>query len=272
MFALSQGGIVLAGAPLALLSGALGWRGAFLGASAATVADGLLWWRFAADAPPGRPPPAGRRESLAESLRGQFAVWRTPGLARILALHSVGYAAMATLLALWAGPYLHDVHGLGTAGRGWALLLLGLAVPLGQLAMPPLAERIGARRAVELGAVASALPLLALALWPGAPLGAALGLLALLCFASAFPVLLVAEGRALFPEALAGRGVTTVNLAQVLGSALLPLLVGAAVGRAVGGGGGYGAGLALLGAALLAGLAGYRLLPGARPPQYSRSR
>ena len=56
VFALSQMGILLAGAPLAAASGLLGWRGA-LGASALLTAGcGLLWWRLVRDDPPDRPP------------------------------------------------------------------------------------------------------------------------------------------------------------------------------------------------------------------------
>jgi hypothetical protein len=91
-------------------------------------------------------------------------------------------------------------------------------------------------------------------------------LLVLLVLFSAFPVMVVTEGRSLFPDHLVGRGATTVNLAQVLGSALLPLLVGAVVGLFPEAGGmrpeaAYRAGFGVLAAALLAGLAGWLLLP-----------
>ena len=38
--------------------------------------------------------------------------------------------------------------------------------------------------------------------------------------------MIVAQGRALFPDRLAGRGVTTVNMAQCLGLAVLPAGMG----------------------------------------------
>jgi hypothetical protein len=108
--------------------------------------------------------------------------------------------------------------------------------------------------------------LLALAAWPGAPLAGAVALLVLLVLFSAYPVLVVAEARSLFPDHQVGRGATTVNLAQVLGSALLPLMVGATVGLFPEVDGlrpeaAYRAGFALLGVALLGGLAGWLLLP-----------
>ncbi|KAF0105967.1 MAG: Major facilitator superfamily transporter [Rhodospirillaceae bacterium] len=42
--------------------------------------------------------------------------------------------------------------------------------------------------------------------------------------------MIVAQGRALFPDRLAGRGVTTVNMAQCLGLAVLPAGAGYVVG------------------------------------------
>lgn len=267
VFALSQMGILLAGAPLAAAAGVLGWRGA-LGASALlTAICALLWWRLVRDDPPDRPPPFRQPETLKEALLGQVSIWRLPGLPRVLAIHLVGYAAAATVLGLWAGPYLADVHGLDAAGRGWALAAMGVAMPVGLLLIGPLERRVGGRRGIVTVACALAAAMLfALALWPGAPLVAALALLVLLVLFSAFPVLVVAEGRSLFPDHLVGRGATTVNLAQVLGSALLPMLMGAVVGLfpEVAGArpeAAYRAGFAVLGASLVAGLAGWLLLP-----------
>lgn len=268
VFAVSQMGILLAGAPLAAVAGLVGWRGA-LGASVVlTAACWALWWRLVQDDPPDRPPPPRRPETLREALAGQVSIWRLPGLSRVLSMHLVAYAAAATVIGLWAGPYLADAHGLDAAGRGWVLAAMGVAMPVGQLSLGPLERLAGGRGAVvTAGAVLSAAMLLGLALWPGVPLPAAVVLLVLLVLFSAYPVLVVAEGRSLFPDHLVGRGATTVNLAQVAGSALLPMLVGAVVGLFPEGAGGarpeeaYRAGFGALAACLLGGLAGWLLLP-----------
>ena len=266
-FALSQIGILLAGAPLAGLAGLLGWRGA-LGASALLTAGcGLLWWRLVRDDPPDRPPPPRKPETLLEALAGQVSIWRLPGLARVLSMHLVAYAAAATVLGLWAGPYLAEVHGLDAAGRGWALAAMGVAMPVGLIALPPLERLAGSRPpVVTAGAALAAATLVALALWPGMPFAVAMALLVLLVLFSAYPVLVVAEARSLFPDHLVGRGATTVNLAQVLGSALLPMMVGAVVGLFPEVGGmrpeaAYRAGFGVLAACLVAGLAGWLMLP-----------
>lgn len=267
VFALSQMGILLAGAPLAAAAGVLGWRGALGGSALLTAACGAVWWRLVRDDPPDRPPAFRQPETLREALLGQVAIWRLPGLPRVLSLHLVAYAAAATVLGLWAGPYLADVHGLDAVGRGWVLAAMGLAMPAGLLAVGPLERRFGPRRRiVTAGALLSAAMLGGLAGWPGAPLSAAVTLLVLLVLFSAYPVLVVAEARTLFADSQVGRGATTVNLAQVLGSALLPMLVGAVVGLFAEVGGvrpemAYRAGFAMLGVALLAGVAGWVALP-----------
>jgi predicted MFS family arabinose efflux permease len=202
-----------------------------------------------------------------EALRGQFSIWRLPGLSRVLALHLVAYAAAATVIGLWAGPYLADVHGLDAKARGRALAAMGLAMPIGLLLVGPLEKHFFPRAAlITAGAALSALMLIGLALWPTPPLPVALGLLVGLIFFSSYPVLLVTEARGLFPDHLVGRGATTVNMAQLVGSALLPLLVGMVIGffpieEAVRPEVAYRAGFAVLAGSLLLGLAGWLLLP-----------
>jgi predicted MFS family arabinose efflux permease len=273
-FALSQLGILAAGAPLALLAGAVGWRAALALSGLATLAMGLAWWRLVRDDPPDRPAPPRRAETLGEALRGQAGIWRTLGLGPVLSLHLVGYAAAATVLGLWAGPYLAEVHGLDANGRGAVLAAMGVALTLGLLALGPLERRARSRRGLVAALAALAcLALVALALWPHPPRWAAAALLVGLCLFSCFPVVVVAQARALFPDHLVGRGATTVNLAQVVGSAALPVLVGAVVGLFPEDAGGarpeaaYRAGFAVLAAALGLGLAGYLAGRGAARPK-----
>ena len=270
VFALSQLGILFAGAPLAWLAGWLGWREAFLVSAMVTALAALAWWRLVRNDPPDRPAPARRAESLMEALRGQFSIWRLPGLARVLALHLVAYAAAATVIGLWAGPYFADVHGLNAHERGLALAAMGLAMPIGLLLVGPLERRFFPRSAmISAGAALSVAMLAMLALWPAPPLAAALGLLVGLVLFSSYPVLLVTEARMLFPDHLVGRGASTVNMAQVLGSSLLPLLVGLVIGffpmeEAARPEAAYRAGFAVLAGSLMLGLAGWLLLPRAK--------
>ena len=266
VFAFSQLGILLAGAPFAWVAAAVGWRGAYILSAGLTLGLTMLWWAWVRDDPPGHPAPARPRETLAGALRGQLTVWKTPGLLPVLAMHLVGYAAMATVLAVWAGPYLSEVHGLAPGPRGLVLGAMGLALVLGLLCVGPLEQRLNTRKwLVATMAGGAVLVLLALALWPRAPLPVAAGLLVLLCLLSCYPVVVVAQGRSLFPDHLVGRGATTVNLAQTLGSAALPAATGWAVAAAPAAAAWPIAFLTLAGALGL-GLAGY-LAGGDSPPR-----
>jgi hypothetical protein len=135
---------------------------------------------------------------------------------------------------------------------------------LGLLSVGPLERRLNTRKWLVAGMAGGAvLVLLALALWPRAPLPVAAGLLVLLCLLSCYPVVVVAQGRSLFPDHLVGRGATTVNLAQTLGSAALPAATGWAVAAAPAGTA-WPVAFATLAGALALGLAGY--LTGADSP------
>jgi predicted MFS family arabinose efflux permease len=232
VFAASNLGTLAAATPLAWAAQILGWRNAFLGVAGITAVVALLVFAFVRDAPPeraGRPPL--RPETLAEVRRGLVEVMRTKGLLPILAMHSVAYATMLTILGVWAGPYLHDVHGLDGVARGNVIFAMGAAQIAGILAYGPLDRLFRSRKkVVAAGALLTLSILLLLGLVPGLGLGPVAVLLIGFTLAAAYPVVIVAQGRALFPDRLAGRGVTTVNMAQLLGLVLLPTVSGSIIG------------------------------------------
>lgn len=232
VFAFSQVGTFLAATPLALAEEAFGWRGAYVGVAALTAATGVLFYALVRE-PAGAPSQA-RQESFGDILRGLAAVWRTAGLLPVLAIHIFAYASMATVLGLWAGPYLAHVHGMDGPARGNVLLAMAAAQLVGILAFGPLDRRFDTRKWVIVpGALASVLLLGALAAVPGLPRAAAIALLVLFTGVTSYSVVIVAHGRSLFPDHLLGRGVTTVNVAQVVGLTLLPLVTGPIVGAFV---------------------------------------
>ena len=154
-------------------------------------------------------------------------MWTTPGLVPVLAMHFFAYATMLTVVGVWGGPYLYDVYELDAVQRGNALLAMGVAQIVGILAYGPMDRLLRSRKKVVLGGAALSAALLAiLALLPKPPLALAVVLLTAFCFFCAFGTVIVAQGRTLFPDRLAGRGVTTVNMAQCLGLTVLPALVG----------------------------------------------
>lgn len=231
VFALSQLGSLAAGTPLAAGAALLGWRGMFAGSAVLTALATLAFYRLVSDDPPGRVMPLRQGESLAAVLAGLIAVWRTRGLGPVLAMHTFVYASAAVVLTLWAGPYLADVHGLAAVSRGHVILGMAAAQATGTLIVGPLDLKLNTRKWIVVpGACATITTLLALALAGDRSTPLAIGLLVLLCLVTSYSVVTVAHGRSLFPEALAGRGVTTVNLFQLIGSTALPILAGTVVG------------------------------------------
>jgi predicted MFS family arabinose efflux permease len=227
VFAASNIGTLAAATPLAWIAATVGWRSGFLGLAAITLLVAVGFLVFVRDRPPEYRGPEPTRESPGKILRGLWEVWRTPGLGPVLSMHFFAYATMLTVLGVWGGPYLYDVHKLDGVARGNVLLAMGVAQILGILAYGPMDRVLRSRKRVVFGGAAISMVLLAtLAALAHPPLWLAVSLLIAFCFFCAYGTVIVAQGRALFPDRLAGRGVTTVNMAQCLGLAVLPAAAG----------------------------------------------
>ncbi|MDP1753217.1 MAG: MFS transporter, partial [Reyranella sp.] len=223
VFAASNIGTLAAATPLAWIAATVGWRQGFLGLAAVTLLVAVGFLAFVRDRPPEAAAVDARHETPAEILRGLWQVWRTPGLGPVLSMHFFAYATMLTVLGVWGGPYLYDVHKLDGVERGNVLLAMGVAQILGILAYGPMDRVLRSRKKVVFGGAAISTVLLAvMAALANPPLWLAVVLLVAFCFFCAYGTVIVAQGRALFPDRLAGRGVTTVNMAQCLGLAVLP--------------------------------------------------
>lgn len=225
VFGLSMIGVGLAGTPLALAAGLVGWRTTFMIMAGAAGVVGLLFVWLVRDDPPGKAPPPNPPETLAAALAGFIAILRLPGLLRVLGLQTVAYAVMATIMGLWAGPYLHDVHGLDAVARGNVLIAMACAQFLGVLAFGPMDRIFDTRKWVAItGATATILVLLALASNP--PTVLAIPLIIGVCATSSYGVAVVTHARTFYPDHLAGRGATTANMAQLFGCAVVPVVTG----------------------------------------------
>ncbi len=227
VFAISMLGVMLAGTPLALSSEAIGWRGSFLVMAALSAVVGVLFLTLVSDDPPGRQMPVRPIETAMAALRGFIEILALPGLLKIMGLQATAYAVMASVMGLWAGPYLHDVHGLDAVARGNVLIAMAAAQTSGTLLFGPLDRLVNTRKWIAVGgAVATIAVLLALAASPRPPMPVAIALLVLLCAVSAYGIHVVTHARSLYPERLAGRGATTANIAQLFGCAAVPFATG----------------------------------------------
>ena len=227
VFALSMLGVILAGTPLALASEYIGWRAAFTVMAGVSALVGALFLLLVRNDPPGHAKVVQKAENAREAVGGFLEILRFPGLLRVLGLQTVAYAVMASIMGLWAGPYLHDVHGLDVVARGNVLIAMAIGQTLGVLAFGPLDRRFDTRKWIAVaGAGATIAILVGLAAHPRPPTWLAIGLLIAVCVASSYGVVVVTHARAFYPPHLAGRGATTANMAQLIGCAMIPLGTG----------------------------------------------
>ncbi|MDP6708283.1 MAG: MFS transporter, partial [Alphaproteobacteria bacterium] len=223
-------GTFLATAPLAALVTFAGWRQSFVAIALLTAAIAFITGWSVRDRPVGAPAAAERSESLRDIFAGLGAVLRTPG---VLTIASGGFALSAgnTILGIWGGPYLNDVHGLDEISRGQVLLFMAFSGVAGHFLYGQAARRFNTLKGLVLvGAAAITLIMATLALLPAPGLGTVTLLLALLGLACGFPTILLAHGRALVPDHLVGRGLTTVNTGVMVSIALMQTAVGTIIG------------------------------------------
>jgi MFS family permease len=221
-------GTLIATAPLAFATRAVGWRASFLAVGAFTFVVGLLLAVVVKD--DARPARA-RPQTLRESLSGILEVIRIPSLGRLFVMNLVVYSSFALMVGLWGGPYLTHIYGYGLEERGSILLIPVLAQILGSLAWGPMDRLFGGYKLpVLLGAAMTAATLAGLAVVGTLPPAALMVWFAAFGFLGAYGVVLIAHGRALFPLHLVGRGLTVLNIGSMGGTFLAQTISGFVVG------------------------------------------
>lgn len=219
-------GNLLGATPLAVASQWLGWRPTFVIIAAATaVSAGLIGLLL-------RDP-----ERLEPETQGQGPL---SGLRQILALRDlwpmlpitlISYAVLLAERGLWVGPFFTDVFGLQPVARGNAVLVMAIAMSAGAFLYAP-ADSLGLDRKwlVVVGSSLTAGLFILLAALGAESMGLAIVILALAGAAGMTYVQLIAHARQFFPEALLGRGISTMNLLYFGGAGLLQPLSGFVVG------------------------------------------
>jgi MFS family permease len=222
-------GSLLATAPLALSTATIGWRNSFLVLAAVTLVIGLLIALVVEDEAPAT---EGGRETLAESLAGILAVFRTPSVGRLFTMNLVIYSSFALIVGLWGGPYLTHIYGYGLEERGNILLVPVLTQMVGLILWGPMDRVMGShKRPVLIGAGATAIALGYLGFAGTLTPPALMVWFAAFGFLAGFGPVLIAHGRALFPEHQVGRGLTVLNTASMGGTFLVQLISGLVIGQ-----------------------------------------
>jgi predicted MFS family arabinose efflux permease len=225
-------GALMATAPLAFSTEMFGWRASFMGAGVVTLVLAVAMGFIARDTPPGVTPTERPRETLAQSFGGIFEVMRWPGVWPLFTMISCGYASFAAVQTLWASPYLADVHGLDLSARGYVLLGITGGQVVGLLIWG-YAERVfgSIKKPILAGAAVSASILALLAIFEAPGLTLVTALFIVFGLNAGYTPLLLAHGQMLFPDRLAGRGITLLNFGNMAGVFVLQALTGALIGQ-----------------------------------------
>ncbi len=224
-------GNLAATTPLAWAAREVGWRPVFGAVVVFTAVATVAVWLVVRDAPPGHPFLARKAETPREMLRGLGEVLRNPSLPFILALNFCNYACTFTVQGLWGGPFLREVHGLSAVQAGNVLLTAVVAYQIGMLTIGPLDRVLDTRKWIAVaGTLAVAGILALLAALPHPPAWLAAGAIIAIGYLSACSTMIMAHGRAIFPDRLIGRGMATMNTSVMLGVACMQTLSGVILG------------------------------------------
>jgi MFS family permease len=220
-------GTLLATAPLAAAAAALGWRAAFVAVAAMMGAVGLVM-ALVVRAPASATPR--QRETIAESILGIRAAMRTPSVGRLFLMQMATYSSFVIFVGLWGGPYLSHVYGYGLTERGTLLLVPAIAQIIGLFLYGWSDRMFGSYRTpVALGAFVTAGFFVLLAVVGTLGRGPLLAWLAGFGAVAGFTPLVHAHGKALFPPALVGRGMTLLNMGSMGGVFVTQSLTGLAI-------------------------------------------
>ncbi len=215
-------GTLSATAPLALSAAYLGWRESFLAVAGLTaVIAVMLIWAIPKD----RAMDEGR-ENLPDAFRGVSRALKVRSFWPVFFVHLTTYGCFASVIGLWGGPWLKDVHGADLETRGGILLIAVCAQIAGLLAWGALDRHWGSyKQLVLLAGSATVLLLIGLIVLPLGLTGATVWF-ALFGFCVAYTPILMAHGKSLFPAEIMGRGITLMNIGTMGGAFLSQSVTG----------------------------------------------
>jgi len=225
----AAGGIgpILSGTPFAALVEAIGWRDAWRVGGAALALVAVVIALRVRDAPAGHAYHARAPERLRDTVKGIGPILATRQVWGIIALAFAAFAVQIAVRGLWGGPYLADVLGFDAIARGNLLLAMSVAGTIGAVAFGWLESRGVARVALILYGTLTVIGTYAfIAALPNQGAVATSLLFVLVGVSGPYTILLLAHARALFPDHLTARAITTVNVANFLGVSVMQIVPG----------------------------------------------
>ena len=213
-------GMLASTLPVQWLLPVLGWRGLFLALAFALALGMVLIVRAVPPDEPVRPErpaaaPAGEAERGHASPGGRYRdIMRQRSFRAMAPLAFFLYGGMIAVQALWAGPWLTQVAGLGAGEAAEGLFLINLGMLLTFACWGLLMPRLVSRGWTAERLILRGVPLALLLLVANAALGADAGAWhwALWCISCTVVSLSQPAVGAAFPAALAGRALSAFNL------------------------------------------------------------
>lgn len=258
-------GTLAATTPLAMVTAAIGWRNAFLLVGIVAIVSAVsMMVVLATDVIA----PDAKKTGL---IGGLTEPTKVKSFVPMALLVGITYPGFATIAGLWGGPWLADVYGMGLAARGQSLLWLVIGHIGGLFIWPPIERAMRSYKKPLLCGGAISLGTLLFAAFFPVPERWLPVWFALFGFGLAYAPLMMAHARMLFPPHLTGRGLTLLNLCNMLNAFAMQFLTGQLVNqfpRAVTGAypaAAYSAVMAVLAGFLALALAAYLTVPDRHP-------
>lgn len=224
-------GNILATTPTAILTDMIGWRDVFWIASLFSAVSIIFGYLIIKDAPEGHAFHARKVESMKDTLGGVIGIIKDRQFQLVFTINLVIYGTIMSIVGLWGGNFLRDVYGLDLTARGNILFWMTVAVIGGAFFYGYLDGVCKSRK--KLVATASITTIILLVILGSIPVVSVWQISALLILFSFFGnygVLIMSQGRSIFPERLLGRGIATLNTAVFLGVFLLQSMGGFIIG------------------------------------------
>jgi len=226
----SLGGLC-ATTPLAALIVMIGWRNSYWIFTCCVILLLIVVAVRVRDMPPGQTALPGPRETIGSVFRGVAEVFCQVGMVRLVFV-GVPLATQSTLLGVWGAPYLADVHGLDSIGRGNILLMMALAGMIGHVTYGMLARLINSIKSVILGGMVLIIGATAIfAAVEQPPLWLVVTLFCVIAISAMYPMLAFAHAKGLVPLHLVGRGLAVTNMGIMTAIAVTQMLFGWVVGQ-----------------------------------------
>ena len=230
MVALGNLGSLAATAPLALAVGAFGWRNSFLAAGVAQAAVTVLVFSMVQDRPAAVSPHA---EAAPARKTPMMAAWGTifgsPDFWLLGAISFAWYGNYLALQALWGGPYLMEALHLSRESAGSMLMFTSIGFITGSSCIDTIARRFfrSYKKTLLSGQLVLLLFMTAFlgwAEWIPRPLLA--GVFFVIGLGVSSGVMVYPIIRAMFPVAIVGTALTSLNFYVLMGAAVTQQIMG----------------------------------------------